>query len=411
MKRLTALLLVSMMLLGILPAMATTSPVALTMGSWRADDIVQVQALLDKYKEETGVQITFEPTVSDQYNATLRLQLDNGTGPDLYYSRSYAVGQELFDAGFSMDCTDIPGVKENFGASALNAWQTPDGKAFAVPFAAVSQIIYYDKDVFAQSSLEVPKTFEEFLAVCEALKAKGIEPLANGIASNWDILECVYLGMLPNYVGGAEERAKYESGEKKMNDEVFLKSLQDYAALAKFLPMGFESITNSDGPAMVGNSRAAMFIDGSWTCGIWGKDYPDLNWGSFAIPAPAANTPGMCFHPDMGITGNNATKHPEEVKAFLAWLASPEGAQTTSTYLPLGFFPMINAPITFADERVTEILALNEGKVMDARFVWARLLDMYTPMVDQLNAIARGETTPEAAAEVFAAEQAKVLGK
>jgi raffinose/stachyose/melibiose transport system substrate-binding protein len=113
----------------------------------------------------------------------------------------------------------------------------------------------------------------------------------------------------------------------------------------------------------------------------------------------------------MGITGNNATKHPEEVKAFLAWLATPEGAQTTSTYLPLGFFPMINTPITFADERVTEILALNEGKVMDARFVWARLLDMYTPMVEQLNAIARGETTPEAAAEVFAAEQAKVLGK
>ena len=411
MKKLTALLLAAMMLLGLLPALAAAAPVTLTMGSWRADDIVQVQTLLDKYKETTGVEIKFEPTVSDQYNATLRLQLDNGTGPDLYYSRSYAVGQELFDAGFSMDCTDIPGVKENFGTAALNAWQTPDGKVFAVPFAAVSQIIYYNKDVFTENSLEVPATFEDFLAVCEALKAKGIEPLANGIASNWDILECVYLGMLPNYVGGAEERAKYESGEKKMNDEAFLKSLQDFAALAKFLPEGFESITNSDGPAMVGNGRAAMFIDGSWTCGVWGKDYPDLNWGSFAIPAPAANAPGMCFHPDMGITGNNATKHPEEVKAFLAWLATPEGAQTTSTYLPLGFFPMINTPITFADERVTEILALNEGKVMDARFVWARLLDMYTPMVEQLNAIARGETTPEAAAEVFAAEQVKVLGK
>ena len=411
MRKMTALLLAALMLLGILPAMAAAAPVTLTMGSWRADDIVQVQTLLDKYKETTGVEIKFEPTVSDQYNATLRLQLDNGTGPDLYYSRSYAVGQELFDAGFSMDCTDIPGVKDNFGTAALNAWQTPDGKVFAVPFAAVSQIIYYDKDVFTENKLEVPATFEDFLAVCEALKAKGIEPLANGIASDWDILECVYLGMLPNYVGGAEERAKYESGEKKMNDEVFLKSLQDFAALAKFLPDGFESLTNSDGPAMLGNGRAAMFIDGSWTCGIWGKDYPDLNWGSFAIPAPAGNAPGMCFHPDMGITGNNATKHPEEVKAFLAWLATPEGAQTTSTYLPLGFFPMINAPITFADERVTEILALNEGKVMDARFVWARLLDMYTPMVEQLNAIARNETTPEAAAEVFAAEQAKVLAK
>jgi raffinose/stachyose/melibiose transport system substrate-binding protein len=408
MKKLTALILVALLLATMLPALVQAEAVKLTMGSWRSDDAEKVQALLDKYKEMTGVEIIFQPTVSDQYNATLRLQLDNGTGPDLFYSRSYAVGQELFDAGFAMDCTDIPGVKENFSSSALNAWQTPDGKAFAVPFAAVSQVVYYNKTLFAEHGLTVPATFEEFLTLNQALKDKGVEPLANGIASNWDILECVFLGMLPNYVGGPEQRAKYESGELKMNDENFVKALTDYAALTKFFPEGFESISNSDGPAMLGLNRAAMFIDGSWTCGTF-ADY-GVDWGAFAFPAPEGNAPGMCFHPDMGITGNNATKHPEEVKAFLAWLATPEGAQTVSTYLPLGFFPMISAPITFADEAVTELLALNEGKVLDARFVWAKLLGMYTPMVEQLNAIARGETTPEAAAELFAAEQAKILG-
>ena len=256
MKKFLAILLTAMLLATMLPALVQAEGVKLTMGSWRSDDAEKVQALLDKYKEQTGVEITFQPTVSDQYNATLRLQLDNGTGPDLYYSRSYAVGQELFDAGFSMDCTDIPGVKDNFGASALNAWQTPDGKVFAVPFAAVSQIIYYNKTLFADNGLEVPTTFEELLAVAKAFKDKGIEPFANGIASNWDILECVYLGMLPNYVGGADQRALYESGEKKMNDEAFLNSLKDFAELAKFFPEGFESITNSDGPAMLGLNRA-----------------------------------------------------------------------------------------------------------------------------------------------------------
>ena len=124
-----------------------------------------------------------------------------------------------------------------------------------------------------------------------------------------------------------------------------------------------------------------------------------------AFPAPAGNTPGVCFHPDMGITGNNATKHPEEVKAFLAWLATPEGAQITADYLPAGFFPMINAPITFQNERVTDILALNQGKTLDARFIWPKMMDYYTPMVEQLNAICRGETTPQAAADALAALQ------
>ena len=82
MKKLTAFLIALLMLATMLPIIGQAEAVKLTMGSWRSDDAEKVQALLDKYKELTGVEITFQPTVSDQYNATLRLQLDNGTGPD-----------------------------------------------------------------------------------------------------------------------------------------------------------------------------------------------------------------------------------------------------------------------------------------------------------------------------------------
>ncbi|HHT08598.1 MAG: ABC transporter substrate-binding protein [Christensenellales bacterium] len=412
MKKLTALLLAVLMMAALLPSLVQAEPVKLTMGSWRSDDAEQAKGWLAKYKELTGVEIVFEPTQSAQYNATLRLQLDNGTGPDLMYARSYAVGEELYEAGFFMDVSDVPGVKENFPASALDGWQAKDGKIFAVPVSAVSHVVYYNVDIFEKHGLKVPETFEDFLALCQELKDKGEQPLANGIADNWDILECVYLGMLPNYVGGVDERVKYESGEKKMNDETFVKSLEDYAKLAKFLPEGFESMGNSDMPAMLALGRAAMFIDGSWTAGaLLGEDYKDLNWGAFAIPAPEGNKAGMSFHTDWGMAGNTATKHPEEVKAFLAWVASPEGAEIISKAQPAGFFPMINAEIKLEEQHANDILALNEGKILDSRFVWAKLLDMYTPMVEQLNAIAKGETTPEAAAEVFAAEQAKILDK
>ncbi len=50
----------------------------------------------------------------------------------------------------------------------------------------------------------------------------------------------------------------------------------------------------------------------------------------------------MCFHPDMGFTGNTATQHPEESRRSRV-AGHPEGAKTTADYLPAGFFPMINA--------------------------------------------------------------------
>ena len=409
MKKLIALLLAALMLAAMLPALAE-APVKLTMGSWRADDTAQVQALLDKYAKESGVQIVFEPTKPTEYNNTLELQLKNGTGPDLMYARSYSVSEGLFNAGYLMDLSDVEEIKQNFADTAYMAWATPEGKLYGVPYASVSQVVYYNKTIFKDNGIEVPTTFEDFLKACETLKNNGVEPLANGIAENWDILECVLCAMVPNYIGGMEGRALYESGEKKFNSEEFVAALTDFAALAKYLPEGFEALANSDGPPMFGMGRAAMFIDGSWTSGAF-DGYPELDWGSFALPAPAGKDTAICVHKDMGVAGNAATKHPEEVKAFLAWLATPEGAQITADYLFLGFFPMINAPITFADPAVTEILALNEGKVLDARFVWAKLLGMYTPMVEQLNALAKGETSPEAAAEVFAAEQAKIVGQ
>ncbi len=54
--------------------------------------------------------------------------------------------------------------------------------------------------------------------------------------------------------------------------------------------------------------------------------------------------------------------------------------------------------------------AVGEGKNADRRFVW-NMMPLYTPIVDQLNAICRGEQTPQGAADainaVWEAELAK----
>ncbi len=394
MKKLCSLLLV--VLLAVLPLIASAEA-KLTMGSWRPDDTAQMNNLLALYKEKTGVEIEFQPINPADYNTALRTQLDGGIGPDLMYARAYAFGRDLSAAGFFYNCTDIPGLKENFSASSLEPWQNADGTMFAVPFAAVSHVVYYNKDLFAANKLEIPTTWEDFIKVCDTLKAAGVTPLANGIADNWDILEVCFLSMLPNYVGGAAERAKYESGEKKLNDEAFLAAYTDFASLAQYLDPGFSALTYNDSQVMFGSGRAAMFMDGSWSCGTYGD--VGFEWGVFAVPARAGSETRLCFHPDMAITMNNATKSPEEAKAFLAWLCSPEGAAEASKVLPAGFFPMINATITIEEPHANEILALNQGKDTDARFVWPVFSELYKPMLEELNKLLKGETTPQAAAD------------
>ena len=328
----------------------------------------QVSALLAKYEELTGVKIVFQPTTSTQYNATLRQQLDGGIGPDLFYSRTFSTGAELSENGFNVVCNDIPGVKDNFSDSALGGFIDKDGNIFAVPFAAVSHFVYYNKAIFAENNIEVPATFEDFLAVCQQLKDAGIQPLSNGIAANWDILECVLCGMIPNYIT-TEERLAYESGERKLNDETFVRVLSDFAKLVPYLPEAFATIDNDNANVMFGLGQSAMLIDGSWSYGTLAGDDYDIDVGFFPIPAPAGNAAGYSLHPDCGFAGNAASAHLEEVKAFLAWVASVEGAKVAASVVPEGFMPLINADVVPEGSAVEEMIALGEGKNSDMRFV------------------------------------------
>jgi raffinose/stachyose/melibiose transport system substrate-binding protein len=372
--------------------------VVLTMGSWRTDDVEQMNRLLDAYKKlAPKVTIKFQPTNPPDYNATLRLQLDSGTGPDLMYARSYAAGQELYNAGYFADCTDIPGLMENFSASNLAPWQMSDGTMFAVPFAAVSHAVYYNKDVFKKEGLSIPENWEAFLSLCDTLEKKGYTPLANGLADEWDILETFFFGLLPNYIGGADMRVKYESGELPLNDRNFVEAYQAMADVAQYCPDGFESVTYNDSQVLFNSQKAVMFVDGSWTAGVY-KDAP-FDWGLFAIPAPKGKSTAICFHPDMAITMNTATKHPEEARAFLAWLCSEEGATTASQNLPSGYFPMIKFPIKLEDPHANEFLSLNAGRKTDARFVWPKLMNLYAPMNQAVIKVMKGDISAKQAAD------------
>ena len=60
------------------PAPAEGEAIELTMGSWRTDDVEQMNKLLEAYKTiAPNVTIVFQPTNPPDYNSTLRLPLSS----------------------------------------------------------------------------------------------------------------------------------------------------------------------------------------------------------------------------------------------------------------------------------------------------------------------------------------------
>lgn len=86
----------------------------------------------------------------------------------------------LAENGLLEDLTDLwndyllpAGVPES-AAEAL----TVDGKIYGVLYGILYSSIHYNMDVFEEVGVEVPTTFDEFLDVCEKIKAAGITPIA-----------------------------------------------------------------------------------------------------------------------------------------------------------------------------------------------------------------------------------------
>lgn len=379
----------------------------LTFGSWRTDDVPKWTKIISEFnKSNPNIKVKFDPTTPVDYNATLRLQLDNGNGPDIFFARSFAAGEDLFKAGYELDLTKETFVKNNYEPGATSAFLA-DGKVFALPVAAVSHGIYYNKDLFAKYGIAIPKTWPELITAADKLKKAGITPFGNGLAGNWDIIEVVLMNILPATIGGADGRVAYETGKRKLNDSSIVAAFQQLKELAPYLPKGFEAVTDTDAVSLFQLGKVAMVFWGSWDIpSFTDKIGSSFNWSVFACPPPAGKANVIEFMPDFGVAINPKSKSIDAAKTFLAWLAGPDGGKAIAENL-VGFFPMSKNAVSLSNPYANTILGFNKGTTQDFRFTFGKLssnkLPSYQLLLDASGAVLRGTQTPQQAADAFAA--------
>lgn len=387
------------------PAAPAEGVTELTMGSWRVDDVAQMQAILDAFHEEhPDITVKFDPTNPPDYNTTLLAQLEGGTGPDLMYLRSFTNSRNLFASGYIEPLDDMKDeLVEAYGEASLVPWSTVEGQPYGVPMIAVSHGVMYNKDMFKELGIAVPTTWEELIAAAQTIKDSGKTGFANASGDTWTMAEIVFMNLAPTFIGGYDGRMAYLKGERCFNDEHAVAAFQAVADIAPFLPEGQEALTYYDSQVLFETGEAGMWLGGSWDIPVFEKEITDFDWGVFPVPAPAGQDHYITFHLDAGMGINAASEHKDAAKTFLHWLNGPVFAKMLADQLP-GFFPIHKAAPEVADAHAAEFLAMNKDAAgTDIRWAWDGLLDGqpdgYTLMQDNTIAITKGEMTPQEAAD------------
>lgn len=381
------------------------SPVSLVMGSWRPDDVEQMNRILDRFHDAyPSITIQFESTNPPDYDAALEAQLESGSAPDLFYARSYATSRLLYEEGYIAALDDLPGLEASFAPDMLSAWTTDDGMPYAVPFIATSHGVYYNQEVFESLGLSPPETWEELLTTARAIKDEGIVPFANTSGDPWTVAELVFMNLAPSFIEGREGRMAYLNGERCFDDPAMTAAFEAVGELAPFLPQNHDLLTYADSRQLFAQGQAAMFLSGSWDIAFFDASALDFAWSVFAIPAPEGKDGHVTFHPDAGVALNAASAHPEAARTFLSWMTTQDCAAALANELP-GFFPMHQDTPPIENEHARTFLSLNQGRGTDARLAWEKLRagtpDGYVLMQEGAVDVIQGDGTAEEAAHAL----------
>ncbi|OPH47882.1 ABC transporter substrate-binding protein [Paenibacillus ferrarius] len=214
----------------------------------------------------------------------LKAEMQAGSPPPIFDLFGGADTQNYSKAGRLLDLTPIIaelGLKDKF--MNLNEF-TVDGKVYGLPRAGFVEGVFYNKKLFADAGVQVPKTWDEFLKVCEALKAKGITPIAmaGGAGDGW------VLNMLTNTLfvrlGGPQIQEGFAPGKTKWTDAPVVEAFKKMDELKQkgYIDKNVISTKYADGQAKFYTGQAGMLFDGSWaSSGIMGKNSKVADDASF----------------------------------------------------------------------------------------------------------------------------------
>lgn len=296
---------------------------------WRGEDKEVFDKLIEKFeKENEGIKVDMTIYPSEQYQSTAQTLIRDGEVGDVFTSFPGSQFEIMDKAGLM---TDLSGEEllSNFNESLLEAGQK-DGKQWAVPYQLVFNQPVYNKGIFEELGIEIPESWEEFLAMNETLKENGYAPMAFPGA---DIGPGQLMNsMMMNNATDEDIFTQLENGETKLTDEWWVKTLSQFKELADKGYFQDDSLgTKHDGAiALMAQEKAAMLGSGSYAMASIKEQNPDMKLGLLApitVPADEAVYEGIHTTTFMMAVNKNSDTQ-DEAKKFIEFLSQPENAST-----------------------------------------------------------------------------------
>ncbi|MCA1296507.1 ABC transporter substrate-binding protein [Paenibacillus sp. alder61] len=286
------------------------------------------QDLLDEFEQKSNIKVNLQLIPAEQTTTVLQTKLAVEETPDIIqYNLASATTDLNLERNFEI-LDNEPWASRIVNKDVLSAYGHI--YSFHVSQDTGMQGVVYNKQIFEDLGLSIPNNFEEFLQVCEKIKASGVTPVFMPYKDAW-AANVWPAAAFADFVAKSDPTFfdELNSNKRKWSDIPEFKTFlqQQYDVYKK----GYTNadVLSDSYDMAVGkflNKEVAMMFMGDWLIEGVAQQDPNMKLGVFPIPSVegaklgASPLGGQLFIP-------KKAKHLKEAKEFLNFLATKEVAQ------------------------------------------------------------------------------------
>ncbi len=225
------------------------------------------KSIADYEAAHPEVNFTWEAIENQAYKTKIKAAVSANEMPDIFFTWSCAFLGDFVDAGRVYCVDDVYAQYKSELPEVMMGNVKYDGKYYGVPMTMNIVGMFANMELLAQAGYtEVPGTYEELIACCDALKAKNIIPFGCSGKETWCVTE--YLESIIEKTAGATALNQIFAGDATWNNPDVAKAVgifQEMITKEYFDPDGI-ALTNDEVKANFMAGKYAFYMNGTWNC-------------------------------------------------------------------------------------------------------------------------------------------------
>lgn len=300
-----------------------------------------MQDLVAAYAKKGSGRAGLNTVAAETFRTQLPTYLTSANPPDVYtwypgsVADAYAKKDLLLDLGevwsSSLDLKSY--------SKALNSLCTSSsGKKVFVPATYYWWGMFYRKSNFAKWGVSEPKSWDDFLDLCDKLKSKGIDPIGLGAGGNTAWVASAWFDYLDIRINGAEYHRELLAGKHRFDDPEVRKVFDRWQEVLPYFDPNGDAVPFQDATTALLNGRTGMMLIGTFFADAAPKDaLDDIDFFRFPVIDP--KIPLAEEAPVDGYFASARTGRREQVVDLMSYLATAESQEiyikgSSGTVLP-----------------------------------------------------------------------------